>query len=206
MKANSHNKRDKNMVTTFRALTAAAALMAAAPLIAQQATPETTRAATELVDLLTPQAQAKANLDRQLSEMRQGAGIRAAFGNNPRFQMEAAKNQPAFNAAIARMGAMQADALGPILTDMQTASRQLTIETYARSYSAEELRAILAFFRSPAGSKWVRQQPQVTAEVNRTLQQRFGPRLEAAQKSVGPRVEAELKKLFPPEAGQGSSR
>ncbi|MFN3590880.1 MAG: DUF2059 domain-containing protein [Thermaurantiacus sp.] len=190
------------MHTRFRMLAAATALGFAAPLLAQQATPDSTRAATELVDLLTPQAQAKANLDRQLTEMRQGAGIRAAFGNNPRFQMEAAKNQPSFNAALARMGGMQADTLGPILTDMQTASRQLTIETYAKTYSAEELRAILSFFRSPAGAKWVRQQPQVTAEVNRTLQQRFGPRLETAQKSVGPRVEAELKKLFPPEQGK----
>jgi hypothetical protein len=194
------------MNSSFRTLATAAALGMAAPLLAQQATADSTRAATELVDLLTPQAQAKANLDRQLNEMRQGAGIRAAFGNNPRFQMEAAKNQPSFNAALARMGAMQAETLGPILTDMQTASRQLTIETYAKTYSAEELRAILAFFRSPAGAKWVRQQPQVTAEVNRTLQQRFGPRLETAQKSVGPRVEAELKKLFPPEPGQGGSR
>jgi hypothetical protein len=166
-----------------------------------QATPESTRAATELVDLLTPQAQAKANLDRQLAEMRQGAGIRAAFGNNPRFKMEAAKNQPSFNAALARMGAIQADALGPILTDMQTASRQLTIETYAKTYTADELRQIIAFFRTPSGAKWVRQQPQVTFEVNRALQQRFAPRLETAQKAVQPRVEAELRKLFPPEQG-----
>jgi hypothetical protein len=166
-----------------------------------QATADSTRAATELVELLTPQAQAKANLDRQLAEMRQGAGVRAAFGNNPRFRMEAAKKQPSFDAALARMGAMQADALGPILTDMQTASRQLTIETYAKTYTADELRAILAFFRSPAGSKWVRQQPQVTQEVNRALQARFAPRLEQAQKSVAPRVDAEMKKLFPAEQG-----
>ncbi len=176
----------------------AAALLSPSAALAQ-ATPESSRAATELVELLTPQAQAKANLDRQLAEMRQGAGIRAAFGNNPRFRMEAAKNQPAFNASLARMGAMQADALGPILADMQTASRQLTIETYAKTYSADELRQILAFFRSPAGAKWVRQQPQVTMEVNRALQQRFAQRLESAQKAVQPRVEAELAKLFPPE-------
>ncbi len=164
-----------------------------------QPTPEATRAATELVDLLIPPGQAKAALDRQLAQMREGAGIRAAFGQDPRFRMEAAKNQPAFNAAIARMGAMQADVLGPILTDMQAASRQLTIESYAKAFTAQELRAVIGFVRSPVGAKWIRQQPQVTAEVSRAMQQRFGPRLEAAQKTVGPRMDAEMRKLFPPD-------
>ncbi len=183
----------------FPVLVAGFALLAASPVLAQSAA--TTQAATALVDLLTPPAAQKAGLDSQLQQMREGAAIRSMLRNSPQYRAEAAKNQPAFNAAIARMGAMQADALGPVMREMQPVSRQLTIEAYAREFTEAELKAITAFYSSPAGMKLRARQPAVLAGVNRQIQQRFGPRMQAAEKAIAPKLDAELRKLFPSATG-----
>lgn len=188
-------------MTRFSTLTAAAgaALMLMAPVAvhAQAASPQSVAAATTLVDLITPPGPRKAGLDQQTQAIRNGDMIRGMLGNNPAFKAEAAKNQPAFNAGIKRIGAMQADALAPIFAQMQTASRKAAIDEYARRFTAAELNAITAFYKSPAGAKLLTQQPQIAQAINSQVQATYGPRLEAAQKNLGPKIDAELKKLFP---------
>lgn len=183
----------------------AGAVMVLAPAVvqAQAASPQSTAAATALVDLITPPAQGKAGLDAQIKAIREGQMIRGMLGNNPAFRAEAAKNQPAFNAGIARIGAMQAQALGPIFTEMQAASRKAAISEYSKRFTPAELNAIMAFYRSPAGAKLMKQQPQVAQAINRQVQATYAPRMETAQKNLGPKIEAELKKLFPQQAGKG---
>lgn len=188
----------------MKIILATAALLAAAPLTllaataAQaQAPADAVAAATVLVDMQTPPAAAKAALDNQLREMRQGAAIRAMMSSNPAFRAEAAKNQPAFNSAMARMGAIQADAVGPVMVDMQKASRTIAIDTFARNFSAAELQQITAFYKSPVGAKLLARQGQMSQEIAKQVQARFGPRMEAAQKAVAPKLQAELSKLQP---------
>ncbi len=176
---------------------AVAAALIASPVVAQTATPASTAAATALVDTLSPPAAAKAQLDAQMREIRNGNMLRAQLSQAPQFRQEAAKNQPAFNSAIARMGAMQADALGPIRAEMLTASRQEAIAAYARSFTAEELNTTTAFYKSPTGRKFLATQPQINVQVAKAMQTKFGPRMQAAEKAVAPKIEAELKKLFP---------
>lgn len=185
------------MITGTRAVLALAAAVAlSAPATAQDAQ----AAATAVVNLTNPPARAQAQLDAQLKAMRNGDAIRAMLGQNPRFKQEQAKNQPAFNASLARIGAIQADAIGPIQREMMTASRAALIEGYAREFTAAELNAIAAFYKSPAGAKLLARQPAIGQEVNRQMQQRFAPRLQAAEKAAGPKIEAELRKLFPQQA------
>lgn len=179
---------------------ATALALAALPAIAQAQAPGATKAAAAVVDLQNPAARANAGLEAQLKAMRNGDVIRGMLSQNPAFKQEAAKNQPAFNAAIARMGAMQADALGPIQREMLTASRQVAINAYAREFTAAELEQIAAFYRSPTGAKLLARQNAINAEVGKSMQQKFGPRVQAAEKSVGPKIEAELRKLFPQQA------
>lgn len=171
------------------------ALMIATPVAAQ--TPQSTAAATQLVDLMTPPAQSKAAVDQQIRGLREGQMVRAMLGQSPQFRTESAKNQPAFNAAIGRMGAIQAQALGPIFSEMQSSSRRIAIENYARTFSAAELQQIITFYRSPVGAKLMQQQPQVAAAISKQVQSQYAPRLDAAQKSIAPKLDAELKKLFP---------
>jgi len=188
------------MMMIERTALAAAAGMAllVSPAMAQEPSAEALKAAAAVVDLQAPPDRARAMLDNQLKELRSGAGIRAMLGNNPQFRMEAARNQPAFNAAIGRMGAIQADALGPILREMQPATRQTMIDSYARAYTVAELNEIAAFYRSPTGTKLRATQGATNAAANKVIQERFGPRMQAAEKGVTPRLNAELKKLMPP--------
>ena len=158
---------------------------------------DSTTSATAVVDTLSPPTRNTAQLETQLKAMRSGEAVRAMLGQNPRFREEASKNKPAFNAAMARMGAMQADALGPFQREMLTASRQAAIQLYARDFTAAELNQIAAFYRTPAGAKLLARQPAINAEVAKTMQQKYGPRVQAAEKALAPKMEAELRKLFP---------
>jgi hypothetical protein len=176
---------------------AALALAALPPAVHAQ---DATKSAAAVVELQNPAAKASAQLEAQLKAMRNGDAIRAMLSQNPRFKQEAAKNQPAFNAAIARMGAMQADALGPIQREMLASSRQVATAAYAREFTAAELDQIAAFYKSPAGAKLLARQNAINAEVGKAMQQKYAARVQAAEKSVGPKIEAELKKLFPQQA------
>jgi hypothetical protein len=190
-------------MTLFRSIAPVVALAAAlfaalltgaiAPARAQDAK----KSAAVVVDLTNPPARANAQLEAQLKAMRNGDAVRAMLSQNPAFRQEAAKNQPAFNATLARMGAMQADALGPIQREMLTASRAAATDAYATRFTAAELDAIAAFYRSPAGAKLLAQQPAINQEVAKAMQTKFGPRIQAAEKSVGPKMQAELSKIAP---------
>jgi hypothetical protein len=155
-------------------------------------------AATVFVDTLTPPAASKAALEQQLAGVRQGSLIRAQLGNNPRFAEKAAKNEPDFVAALARMGAQQAGALAPIYTEMQGAVRSANIQAYATNFTIAELNSATAFYRSPLGAKLLTTQPRIAALVNQQVQQQFAPRLLAAQQALAPKLDAELKTIFPP--------
>jgi len=172
---------------------------AASPAPAAQPSAAAVAAATTLVDTLNPQANSKAALDQQMSGMRQGNLIRAQLSNNPRFKEKADKNEPAFTAALARMGAQQADALGPIYTEMQGAVRTASIQAYASNFTIEEMNAASNFYRTPVGIKLLRTQPRIAALVNQRVQQQYAPRLQAAQQALAPKMDTELKALFPPQ-------
>ncbi|WP_439534560.1 DUF2059 domain-containing protein [Polymorphobacter sp.] len=174
-------------------------IAAAQPALAQgQPSAAATAAAATLVDTLTPPASSKAALDQQLAGVRQGNLIRAQLGNNPRFKEKADRNEPAFTAALARMGVLQANALGPIYTEMQGSVRTASIEAYATNFTIPEMTAATTFYRTPVGTKLLRTQPQLAAQVNQRVQQQFAPRLQAAQQALAPKIDAELKTLFPP--------
>ncbi len=192
----------RSLLAAALAATLVAPLAAPAPAAAQDAT----AAATALVDLIAPLPAAQRQLEAQLAEMRKGAAVRAMLAGNPRYQMEAAKNQPAFNQGIARIGAMQADAVGPIMREMVPATRKATIAAYAAAFTPAELAAITAFYRTPAGQKLIRQQAELQGRVNQQMAQQYAPKMAAAQKALAPKIDAELRKLFPPQPGAGAPK
>ena len=184
------------------ALKLSLALVAGSAAISASAqTAETTKAATALVDTIVPQAVAKAQLDQQIAQIRAGAGVRAMLSANPALKAELAKNSPAVNAGIGRMGAIQADAVGPIMREMQASARAEQIASFARNFTAAELAQITAFYRTPAGAKFLAKQGAVTADVAKSNAQKFGARMQAAERAAAPKLEAELRKTFPAQAG-----
>ena len=180
---------------------AVALLAAGASVAASAQSPEAIKAATALVDTIVPPAAAKEQMDKQISQIRSGAGIRTMLSGNPQLKAELAKNSPAVNAGIGRMGAIQADAVGPIMREMQASARAEQIASFARNFTAAELAQITAFYRTPAGAKFLAKQGAVTADVAKSNAQKFGARMQAAERAAAPKLEAELRKTFPAQAG-----
>jgi hypothetical protein len=61
---------------------------------------------------------------------------------------------------------------------------------YARNFTAQELRELLAFYRSPVGAKALHTMPTVMAELGKEM----APRIQAFQTELHVRMEATLKK------------
>lgn len=180
---------------------AVAILAGGSALAANAQSADAVKAATALVDTIIPQAAAKAQLDQQIAQIRSGAGVRAMLSANPALKAELAKNSPAVTAGLGRMGAIQADAVGPIMREMQASARAEQIASFARNFTADELNQIAAFYRTPAGAKFLARQGAVAADVAKSNTQKFGPRMQAAEKAVAPKLDAELRKTFPALAG-----
>lgn len=188
-----------NRAASFAALSLVALPLAAGqPALAQAADAKT--AAAAVVDITNPMPRAKTQLEAQLVAMRKGEMLRAMFNQNPSFRALAQQKPAEVDATLARAGAIQADALGPIQREMLAASRQTAIDIWARDFTVAEMNAIAAFYKSPAGAKMLARQPAVNAEVAKTMQTRFGPRVQAAEKAAGPKIDAELRKLGPQQA------
>jgi hypothetical protein len=61
---------------------------------------------------------------------------------------------------------------------------------YARHFTADELKALLAFYRSPVGAKALQTMPAVMAELG----QEMAPRIQAFEAELHGKMEATLKK------------
>ena len=84
---------------------------------------------------------------------------------------------------------------------MQASARAEQIASFARNFTAAELAQITAFYRTPAGAKFLAKQGAVTADVAKSNAQKFGARMQAAERAAAPKLEAELRKTFPAQAG-----
>ncbi len=47
------------------------------------------------------------------------------------------------------------------------------VEIYATTFTAEELRAMISFFRSPVGQKWIEKQPEIQLKTATQIQEVF---------------------------------
>jgi len=178
---------------------ALAFVVATTPATAQS---DSIEAARTLVETITPESAATAQLEQRLREIRSGSGIRAMLSSNPRMRAELAKNSPATEAGLARMGKIQADALEPILREMQNSGRAVQAASFAELFTTAELREITAFYRSPAGAKLLATQGKVAAAVTSSNNEKFQTRLRSAEQAIAPQLDQELRKLFPAAAGK----
>lgn len=174
--------------------------LVAAPGAAQTAAEPSAAApasATAMIEAISPKAREQAALETQIANIRRGALVAQQIGRNARVQQAAKDNKVALEAMLARAGALQADALAPIFRQRAEATREATIKAYASRFTIAELNAITAFYKSGPGAKLLGAQPGIAADVNRTVNARFAPNVQAAQETVAPQVAAEVKKMFP---------
>jgi len=176
------------------AVVTAFALVGAAPSFAQTAAPApaaaidpaTLAASQELFEAMNHRAM----MIGMMQQMSQGiaqsmrAGAEAGINNSPKLNAEQKKQ------ALANMekdlpravSAMQGVMNDPALIDEILAE---TVPIYARTFSADELKQMTAFYRTPVGAKMLAATPQLMAQGMQVGQQvvarRIGPVMQKMQ-------------------------
>ena len=175
------------VVTAF-ALTGAATSFAQAPAPAPAAAidPATLAASKELFEAMNHRAM----MTGMMQQMSQGiaqsmrAGAEAAINNNPKLNAEQktqalAKMEKELPAFVSSMQSVMND---PVMIDEILAE---TVPIYARTFSADELKQMTAFYRTPVGAKMLASTPQLMAQGMQVGQQvvarRIGPLVQKMQ-------------------------
>ncbi|WP_432382592.1 DUF2059 domain-containing protein [Duganella sp. P38] len=153
---------------------------------AQTADAASTAAAKELFESMNY----RVVLQGMMQQMTQGmaasmrGGAEAAINNNPKFGPEEKKQ------ALAKMEAelpAVVNAMQQVMSDPSLVDDILneTVPVYARNFSADELKQITAFYRTPVGAKMLAKMPQLTGEGmqigQQIVQRRIGPMLQKLQ-------------------------
>lgn len=174
----------KNTVATA---IAALALLASGGAYAQ-ATDASTAAARELFEAMNYRTM----MNGMMQQMAQNiggsmrAGAEAAIRNNPK------ASEQDKQAAIIKMEAELPAAIKPVqemLSDPALVDEVLaeTVPLYARTYTADELKQITAFYRTPVGSKMLASMPKLMSEGMQIGQQvvarRIGPLMQKMQEN-----------------------
>lgn len=102
---------------------------------------------------------------------------------------------PKLQAAFA--GKVDAATLAELRAEFEKSLKDFVVEAtkdapaiYAKYFSAQELREMTAFYRTPTGAKALRMMPQVMAEYFGTMM----PRMEAFDRDLKARISAILKR------------
>lgn len=158
----------------------------------------TLQAATALVQQLGVKAQLQNQMANTVKQMRSGVVVRAMLAQQPGFVQAYQANKARFDPALQKAGAIQADiAQGVInqnLNGVVTAAR----DAYARQYTAAELNALLAFYRSPAGQALQKKQGAVQNEIGLQTARLIGAKIDAAMQANSPKLRAALAPLNSP--------
>ena len=92
---------------------------------------------------------------------------------------------------------VDAATLADLRTEFQRSLSTFTSEVmkdapdiYAHHFNAQELKAIIAFYKSPAGAKTLQEMPKVMADVGT----RMAPRMQTLQTDLDSRIRAILEK------------
>jgi hypothetical protein len=170
-------------------------LMAAAPVFAQSAPaadPAATAAAQEMFDAMNY----RTLMGGMMRQMGQGigtsmrAGAEASINNNSKLDPEQkkqalAKMETELPAAISALQELMND---PTVVDEILAE---TVPLYARTYTADELKQITAFYRTPVGAKMLATTPKLMGEGMQIGQQvfvrRVGPLMQKLQAQQAPK-------------------
>lgn len=155
-------------------------------------------AAQELVRLTNLRGQMQRTMDATMAQMRSGAAFTRVLEANPGFRMARSKNPRKFEEVFKRVGAIQAEVASRVLVEMAPEVERLAVDSYARRFSAAELRGLSAFYRTPLGGKLLREQPGIMADSVTLVQRRLAPRMAQEMQAAAPRIQAELKRLAPP--------
>ena len=172
------------------------------------ADPAATAAATALVQQLGVRAQVQQMMAGNVDAMRKGLGMRAMLAQQPGF-IEAYKANPGkFDPVLKKAGAIQADVAQKAAAASLDPIVAAAIKAYATNYTADELKQLAAFYKTPLGQALVQKQGRVSAEISRATDEIMGSKMQAGMKAAEPQLKAALQPLMapPPAAAKPPAR
>ena len=178
---------------------AAAPAPIAAPVAATAPAPipaDQRAAAEEVVRVAQVAAVLRITADKQVAAMRSGAILSAQLDQNPAIRMQRARNPQAWDAAILRIAAKQADAFAKLVAEMQPAIADQAVHAYASNFTLAELRQLAAFYQTPLGRRLVERTPALSADTAAWMQQELPRRMAAVAATLAPEIQRELAPLL----------
>ena len=164
--------------------------------------PAAKAAAEELLTLISFEKSMMTGTQASLAVMRSGAMMGRQLDANSQLRLERAKNPQAWDKALRRIGALQADAAEAEAKAAMPDIKAMAVDAYARKFTAADLRGFIALYQTPIGKTLLDGLPQVVGNVmafaQGMLSQRMAPRMRALQ----PAIQAELAPLLPKPAGK----
>ncbi|MFC3714359.1 DUF2059 domain-containing protein [Sphingoaurantiacus capsulatus] len=170
-------------------------LLVAAPAIAAPSA-EALAAARELVALSDTRSQLQQGMQQTFADMRSGKALGAYIDQNPQMRLQRSRNPAAWDAALARLGGKQATQLEILMTELVPLIEERSVETYAKHFSVDELRQLIAFHRSPLGKLVLEKVPAVMADSMALMQTEMPRRMKSMMEALAPEIERELKPLL----------
>jgi hypothetical protein len=174
------------------------------PAVQEQAPldPAAKAAAEELLTLISFEKTMEEGTQASLTAMRSGVMMGRQLDANPQLRLERAKNPQAWDKALRRIGALQADAAEAEAKATMPDIKAMAVDIYARKFTAADLRGFIALYQTPIGKTLLDGLPQVMGNTmvvaQAMLSQRMAPRMRALQ----PTIQAELAPLLPKPSGK----
>lgn len=173
-----------------------AAVVAASQPAAKAADPAATSAATALVQQIGLRSQIQQMMASNVDAMRQGYGMRAMLAQQPGFVQAYQANPGKFDPVLKKAGAIQADVAQKAAAASIDPIMAAAVKAYATSFSADELKQLAAFYKTPLGQALMQKQGRVSAEINRATEETMGAKMQAGMKTAEPQLKAALAPLM----------
>jgi len=155
----------------------------------------TMQAANALVAQLGLKAQLQKQMAGTVAQMKRGNVIGAMLAQQPGFIPAYQANKAKFDPVLQKAGAIQAEIAQGVINQNVNAVVAAAAQAYARQYTAAELNALIAFYKSPLGVKLQAKQGAVGQEIAVQTARLIGARIDAAMAANAPRLRAALAPL-----------
>jgi hypothetical protein len=174
------------------------AVVAAGQPAAKPADPAAMAAATALVQQIGLRAQIQQMMTSNVDAMRQGFGMRAMLAQQPGFVQAYQANPGKFDPVLKKAGAIQADVAQKAAASSIDPIMAAATKAYATNFTADELKQLAAFYKTPLGQALLQKQGRVSVEINRATEEIMGAKMQAGMKAAEPQLKAALAPLMGP--------
>jgi hypothetical protein len=155
----------------------------------------TMQAANALVAQLGLKAQLQRQMAGTVAQMKSGNVIGSMLAQQPGFIQAYQANKAKFDPVLKQAGAIQAEIAQGVVNQNLNGVVAAAAQAYARQYTAAEMNALIAFYKSPLGVKMQAKQGLVANEIGQQTARLIGVKIDTAMAANAKRLQAALAPL-----------